>query len=195
MKMKRKTNNSKKVIIGLVIALTAVALLLIIVNILEERAARSDVDDLADNVVAEYDEAVVDDGDEPADDEEPEDEEPRRLFYVGNAEMYEILNDTSDEGFFVYVGRPGCPHCVAFEPTLEETLQYLDRDMRYFQIDLAAELNDESEMTMSEILTELDVTGVPRIVYIENGEVIDSLGGNRPQEDVLEFFEENGGLN
>ena len=124
-----------------------------------------------------------------------ESNESSGLFYVGNAEMYEIINDTSGEGFFVYVGRPTCPQCTAFEPTLEEALEYLDQELRYFQADLAAQLNDESEMTTGEIAQELGVTTVPRILYIENGEVIDQITGNRQLDDVLSFFENNGGLN
>ena len=172
--MKKKTN-SRKVIIGLVIALAAIAILLVVVNILEESDFQFGSNDTA-NEANGYN-------------------EPPRLVYVGNTEMYEILNDTSDEGSFVYIGRPTCPHCVEFEPTLEETLEYLGQELRYFQIDLAREEDDESEMTMAEIMDELGVTGVPRIVYIENGLVIDSLSGNQPKNNVISFFDDNGGLN
>jgi len=158
-------SNSKKMIIGLVIALTLVIVLLILADILNE----GDFQFGSNNA--------------------------NELVYVGNTEMYEILNDTSGEGVFVYIGRPTCPVCVEFEPTLRETLRYLDQELRYYQVDLAREADDESEMTMSEIMNELEVSGVPRIVYIENGVVIDSLASNQPKERVISFFDENGGLN
>ena len=212
---KKKSNNSKKIIFGLVIALAAIAVLLVFLSILEESDFQFGSNDANDdyNEVIDYDDDDNDndndgndndgndndgndnDGNDNDDNDDDAAVESTRLVYVGNEEMYEILNDTSGEGFFVYIGRPTCPHCIAFEPTLEETLQYLDQELRYFQIDLAAEADDESEMTMAEILGELGVAGVPRIVYIENGVAIDALSGNQAQEYVLEFFEENGGLN
>jgi predicted bacteriocin transport accessory protein len=182
---------------GLVIALASIAVILVLASILEESGVN---DTTGDDITADYDEPTDDEeltnADEPTDDDDDaNDDDIRRLVYVGNSEMYEILNDASGEGFFVYIGRPTCPHCAAFEPTLEETLRYLDQELFYYQIDLAREGDAESEMTMSEIMEEIEVTGVPRIVYIEDGLVIDSLAGNRSQEDVISFFDENGGLN
>ena len=184
----RKKTNSGKVILGLVIAIASVAILLIILNILDSDD-QSNADDTA-NTTNENDEMDNDYGELDNDYAES-----RRLLYIGNAEMYEIINDTSDEGFFVYVGRPTCPVCADFEPTLEETLQYLDQDLRYFQTDLASLANEESEMTTGEIASALDITGVPRILYIENGSVVDLITGNRSREDIISFFEDNGGLN
>ena len=180
----KKKSNSSKVIAGLIIALVSIVALLIVVNALDG----SDDDDVQTdtNNTAEDESDNGDNG---------ENNDIARLFYVGNTEMYEIINDRTGEGFFVYVGRPACPHCAAFEPVLEETLEYLDQDLRYYQTDLAALGDDESEMTMAEIIGELDVTGVPRILYIENGAVIDALSGNQPKENVLTFFDDNGGLN
>jgi len=183
--MKKKQSNSRKVILGFIIALAAIAVILIVLSILEEND-QADTNSAAD----EYEETSNEYGDDNDDSALS-----RRLYYVGNSEMYEILNDTSGEGFFIYIGRPTCPHCAAFEPTLEETLQYLDRDMRYFQTDLASLANDESEMTMNEIVQAMGVTGVPRVVYVENGVVIDALSGNQPMDVVLSFFDDNGGLN
>ena len=187
---------------GLVIALASIAVILVLASILEESGVN---DTTGDDITADYDEPTDDeeltnadeptDDDDDANDDDANDDDIRRLVYVGNSEMYEILNDASGEGFFVYIGRPTCPHCAAFEPTLEETLRYLDQELFYYQIDLAREGDAESEMTMSEIMEEIEVTGVPRIVYIEDGLVIDSLAGNRSQEDVISFFDENGGLN
>jgi len=175
----KKKSNSSRVIPILIIAFVSIIALLIVVSALE----------------GNNDDAQTETNNDTGDADNGNSEEDRGLFYVGNTEMYEILNDTTGEGFFVYVGRPGCPHCAAFEPVLEETLEYLDRELRYYQTDLAALGDDDSEMTMAEIIGELDVTGVPRVLYIENGEVIDALSGNQPKENVLTFFDDNGGLN
>jgi len=179
----KKKSNSIKVIGGLIIALISIAILLVVVNALDGSGdsddVQTDTNDTAEDETNDVDNENNDD----------------RLFYVGNTDMYEIISDRTGEGFFVYVGRPACPHCTAFQPVLEETLEYLDRELRYYQTDLAALGDDDSEMTMAEIIGELDVTGVPRILYIENGSVVDALSGNQPKENVLTFFDDNGGLN
>jgi len=166
-----KKSNSKKWIGGLLAAMIALIAIFVIANIIES----SDFQFGRGDANGEYSERT-------------------ELFYIGNAEMYEILNDRSGAGFFVYIGTPACPNCRDFEPVLRETLQYLDQELRYFQIDIARETDDESEMTMTEILDAIDVPGVPATVYIVNGEVVDRLG-SRTKESLLSFFEENGGLN
>ena len=162
----KKTNNSKKWIGGLLAAMIVLIAIFVIANIIES----SDFQFGSGN------------------------NERTELFYIGNSDMYEILNDRSGEGFFVYIGRPTCPACREFEPTLRETLRYLDQELRYFEIDIARETDAESEMTVSEILDTMGVGGVPSTVYIVNGEVVDILSG-RSQEDIISFFEANGGLN
>ena len=176
----KSSSNSKKMIAVLVAALAALIILLILLSVLDGRDFQFGSNDTDDENGEIIDEA---------------NNEASRLIYIGNSEMYEILNDTSDEGFFVYIGRPTCPHCQQFEPTLEEVLQYLDQELRYYETDLATLDDEESPMTRDEILTEIDGAAVPRIVYIENGVVIDALVGNQPQEYVIAFFEANGGLN
>lgn len=117
--------------------------------------------------------------------------ENTKLHVIGNSEMEAILNDDSGVGTFVYIGRPTCPFCNEFEPILEGVLNDLDRELPYFETDLA---DLEDPMRRSQIFDRLGVAGVPAIVYIVNGQVVDSLNGLQQQEAVLEFFEANGGL-
>jgi len=155
----KKSNNSGKIIGGVLVAMVALITIFVIANVIESGR------------------------------------DSETLFYVGNAEMYEILNDRSDTGFFVYIGRPTCPACQRFEPVLRGALRHLGGNLRYFQTDLAGMTDNESEMTVMEILDEIGVRGVPSMVYIRNGEVVDRLGNDREREDILSFFDDNGGLN
>ena len=119
---------------------------------------------------------------------------------IGNEEVYEILNDRSGEGFFVYVGRDTCPACLFYEPILRELLRDLGRTLRYFELDRILVEHTEAER-MLEILQLLGAVNVPSIVYIQNGEVSLLCGedifviGVDPREVTLEFFNEHGGLN
>jgi len=182
-----KKSNSNKIIGGILIVMVALITVFIIANMIESNIETDEPNNATDEPNNETTE------NETLTDTEYDDE---TLFYIGNSDMYEILNDQSNTGFFVYIGRPTCPHCRDFEPTLRETLRYLGQELRYFQTDLASTLNDQSEMTVSEILNALGVRGVPATVFIVNGEVVDELAtSDRTQEGIAEFFEANGGLN
>jgi predicted bacteriocin transport accessory protein len=113
-----------------------------------------------------------------------------RLVVIGISEMNAILNDQSGQEF-VYIGRPTCPYCEEFKPVLEATLSELGQELVYFETDLA-DLEDQDRRI--EILEQLGVGGVPVIVYIENGQAVDSITGVQTRERVLEFFESNGEL-
>ena len=121
----------------------------------------------------------------------PEDNIEPGLYYIGNDELYEILNTEGDEGFFIYIGRPTCPMCQEFEPILNETLDDLEAALRYFQTDMAR-ADDEDQMLL--MLEALRITGVPIVVYIENRELRDFIMGVYTMEEVMNFFEYNGGL-
>ena len=111
------------------------------------------------------------------------------LVYIGNSEVEEILADTSEEGTFIYIGRPGCPICDNLEPILEDVLANLGIELLYFQVALAAE--DDLELT-EDLIDQMDVFGIPMIVYLEQGEVVDRLTGFQSEETLIEFFESNG---
>ena len=190
----KKSNNSKKIIGGVLLVMAVLVAIFVIASVMES----NDFQFGRNNEVTETTEQTESTNETTDDETEPTDpsDDDGTLTYVGNSDMYELLNDRSGTGFFVYIGRPTCPHCQIFEPILRETLQYLDRGMRYFEIDLAVSADGESEMTMFEILEALGVLGVPAVVYMENGEVIDMIGGsNHTQETITSFFDANGGLN
>ena len=117
--------------------------------------------------------------------------ESSKLLYLDNADMEAIINDVSGDGTFVYVGRRTCPFCVELEPILQETLIYLGQELQYFDTDLA-DLEDSNRR--AEILAHLGITGVPVIVFIENGVAEDALIGVHGQEEIIDFFNSHGGL-
>lgn len=118
---------------------------------------------------------------------------------IGNDDMYEILNDRSGEGIFVYIGTSTCPNCREFQPIVTEVLEDLNKGLRHYEADTAQAYDDVSQMAMFDILMELIENSnwegnVPVILYMIDGQVIDFLLGLNPQENVIEFFERNGGL-
>jgi len=113
-----------------------------------------------------------------------------RLVYIGNAEFEAILDDDSGEGAFVYIGRLTCPACTALRPVIE-TLPGFNADLDYFETDMA--MAEDAEWT-AELGERVELRGVPTIVYIENGVVIDRLVGVQDVPTLTDFFDRNGGL-
>lgn len=132
------------------------------------------------------------------DESDPIDEPDPFLPHMTIGEFYEVLNDRSGEGFFVYVGRDSCPACQRLEPILREVLEDLGQSLRYFEVDRLWDNEDNYDITIMEMLDQLSIDSVPTLVYIQNGMAIDErsrdLMGDDTAEVLLEFFEENGGL-
>ena len=117
------------------------------------------------------------------------------LIEASNNDMYHLLNDDSGVGVLLYVGLSTCPFCHQFEPILTETLAYLEKGLLHYEVDTAALLDDESDMTMNEIMmiliekTDWAWNGaVPALVYLVDGEVVNFTVGVQPKESIIEFF-------
>lgn len=87
---------------------------------------------------------------------------------------------------FLYVGRPTCPFCREFQPILAQTLIDRGESIYYFEIDLAREAN--AGLT-DEVLSQLGISGVPALLYLEDGVVVDQLTGVRTPEELNVFFD------
>lgn len=117
------------------------------------------------------------------------------LIETSNDEMYRLLNDNSGVGVFLYVGMSTCPFCQQFEPILNETLEYLGKGLLHYEVDTATLLDDDSQMTMVEIMTAMvEQTnwawegGVPALIYMVDGEIINFVVGVQSKENIIEFF-------
>jgi len=111
------------------------------------------------------------------------------LHIIGNNSFYEILNSDSEEGYFVYIGRPTCDLCRQMEPNIEQTLQELSMPMYYFQTALARTEEDYGgEARMLELLAPLNIDGIPIIVHLINGEVASYLIGVHDQSVITTFL-------
>jgi len=123
--------------------------------------------------------------------------EPSRLPLIGVQEMTDILNDTSDTGHFVYIGRTSCPVCQQFEPVFEAFLADAGYSMNYFEIDRL--WADEQEAVLAIIDRLGGIEGVPSLAFVQNGEAVllerfVSRDDDVTRANLNEFFEANGGL-
>lgn len=109
------------------------------------------------------------------------------LLEIGNQELSFILENNNNA--FIYIGTPECFACVEFEPVLENALTNIGKEIYYFNIYLARQ-DDISEMQL--LIEKLGVLVTPTILYVENGEVIDSLLGTHSKTEIIAFFEIHG---
>jgi len=104
---------------------------------------------------------------------------------IGNDRFEEVLAESSSNAKFVYIGRPTCPFCREFEPILDDTLRELEIGMYYFQ---TAAARYENEARLLSLLDPLNITGVPIIVFLEDGLVSDYLIGVSTREEIIDFL-------
>ncbi|AQY50809.1 putative thioredoxin [Listeria weihenstephanensis FSL R9-0317] len=92
--------------------------------------------------------------------------------------------DNKESGF-VYIGRPTCPDCQAFQPTLDEVLKSEDMRLDYFDTDAARKDDEEKTKTF---LQDLKVKTVPVIFYLENGKEVARYDGNEDKKALKAWF-------
>ena len=114
------------------------------------------------------------------------------LYEISNEEFSEIVTSENVNGYFVYIGRPTCQYCREIEPILQETLEDLEMTMYYFQ---TAKARYDDEEKMLALLAPLNIDGIPIIVHLVNGRVVDYLIGVHTQAEIIAFIETNDEMN
>ncbi|MBC1229041.1 thioredoxin family protein [Listeria booriae] len=111
-------------------------------------------------------------------------EDSKQLDKITLAEFQTKL-ENKDSGF-VYIGRPTCPDCQAFQPTLDKVLK--DKNMRldYFDTDAARK---EKEEQAKQFLQDMKVKTVPVIFYLENGKEVSRYDGNDDEKALAAWFD------
>lgn len=111
-------------------------------------------------------------------------EDSKQLDKITLAEFQKKL-ENKDNGF-VYIGRPTCPDCQAFQPTLDAVLK--DKDMRLDYFDTDAARKEKEEQT-KQFLQDMKVKTVPVIFYIENGKEVSRYDGNDDEKALAAWFD------
>lgn len=105
------------------------------------------------------------------------------LIVIDSQRLTQLLEN--EENAFVYIGTPGCPVCVEFEPILEATLESLEQEIYYFNIDEARAADEDQTFALLESLA---IESVPTIIYLEAGQVRDKIVGILPTLQLTNFL-------
>ena len=89
---------------------------------------------------------------------------------------------SSQENFWMYVGRPNCPDCQKYYPRLEKYLE--DNNLKLLYFNTKVKVSQKEEMV--EFLNDLGVDEVPAILEIKNGEV-EKIYDMQKKEDIVNF--------
>ncbi|EIA21176.1 thioredoxin family protein [Listeria fleischmannii] len=110
------------------------------------------------------------------------------LTTIGTKDFKEQL-DQKEDGF-IYVGRPSCVDCQAFQPILKEALQeeHFSGKMAYYNTDAASKENREQMMSL---LKGLKIDSVPTMVYLKDGKVASKFLGNDSKSELKEWLSQN----
>ncbi|MBC2201239.1 thioredoxin family protein [Listeria welshimeri] len=88
---------------------------------------------------------------------------------------------------FVYVGRPTCEDCQAFQPILKKELKErkLNQNMNYYNTDKASE---KSRDDMIALLKKMDIDSVPTMVYLKDGKVASTYAATDEPEKLTHWM-------
>lgn len=104
---------------------------------------------------------------------------------TGNTAYAEIKSEAdyesvlAEEEAYLYFGRDSCPYCRAFQPLLEEAMSETGTKVYYYDTD-ARKQDDRFQ----DILDTNEVKTVPKLVRLQEGEVVDFVDHTHSQEEV-----------
>lgn len=125
------------------------------------------------------------------------------LLFVTYLNVSKVNNDTDDSSYFksatiteisktnkrtiVYFSQRTCPFCKKIDPILESVIQ--ERDLTIYRI-YTEDMKSE-EYYPADKLYNLFKNGVPYIIIIDKGNIVDSFNGLQTKEYIEEFFIKN----
>ncbi|PGZ27587.1 thioredoxin [Bacillus anthracis] len=92
--------------------------------------------------------------------------------------------DKKQDGF-IYIGRPSCIHCKKFLPHLKDSIKDNKIIVNYYNTD---ENNNEDNLKKSFLLSELNISKVPVVLYVKNGKEVGRFLGNENQTELDEWI-------
>lgn len=119
----------------------------------------------------------------------PNDATPKQEAGIVTVEGQKItkLFESKKDGI-VYIGRPTCNKCQAFQPLLEDALAENKQSILYYNTDNGKKANQEN---FEEIIEKTGITSVPAVLVIQNGEVTKRLDNFKDETKIQGFLAEN----
>lgn len=97
---------------------------------------------------------------------------------------------TSETPKAIYIGREGCTYCQLFSPVISELSEKYEFEYVYIDTDIISDDQLDNILDTSEVAK--DTFGTPTILVTQGGKVIARNVGFLPEDDLFNFFKENG---
>ncbi|MGX7418130.1 thioredoxin family protein [Carnobacterium gallinarum] len=104
-----------------------------------------------------------------------------------NAQKIVTLFDEKKDGL-VYIGRPTCDKCQAFQPLLENALATNKQNILYYNTDDGKKADVK---TFEDVIAKTEITSVPAVLVIKNGQVTQRLDNYKDEAKINAFLAEN----
>lgn len=105
---------------------------------------------------------------------------------IDNNDFEKISN--SNHLHLVYIGRPTCGACVQFKPKLEELANKRFINFDYYNTD---EFKKNNMNELEEFLKKTDVSYVPTVIAIKNGQIIERFDSKEGIKEIDKFIKNN----
>lgn len=92
---------------------------------------------------------------------------------ISYKEFYDMY--ASGKAFRIYIGRPTCPYCRQFSPTLKKANQLMDNQLYYYEVG-STDYDENSQLFIKQTLK---IKTVPSVLYIKNAQLIASWSGDK----------------
>lgn len=97
------------------------------------------------------------------------------------------LIDGKKDGI-VYIGRPTCDKCQAFQPKLEKAIVKNNQDVLYYNTDEGKKADIKN---FEKIVNVTDIQSVPAVLVVKKGKVMNRLSNFKNQNEINQFLLEN----
>lgn len=99
------------------------------------------------------------------------------------------LIDEKKDGI-IYIGRPTCDKCQAFQPKLEKALAKNNQAILYYNTDEGKKTDIKN---FEKIVNVTDIQSVPAVLVVKKGQVTNRLSNFKNQNEINQFLLENKG--
>lgn len=112
--------------------------------------------------------------------------EKASLTPASGVEVLGVIDEKKDG--LVYIGRPTCDKCQAFQPKLEKAIVKNNQEVLYYNTDEGKKTDIKN---FEKIVNVTDIQSVPAVLVVKKGKVTNRLSNFKNQNEINQFLLEN----
>lgn len=109
-----------------------------------------------------------------------------KIIYVNNKNALDFDKQNKNNIVFAKYFSPGCPACISMKTEWDDMCK--DIDEKYNTDLILAQIDPDGMSELENTKTYSDVSYVPSIVILKNGEKVDEYNGPKNKEEMINFL-------